>query len=198
MRNRTGAGGVEPDDRMETTESSLIERARTGDVDAFARLVAEHRTVALRVAYAIAGPDAEDATQEAFIKAYRNLDRFRAESAFRPWLLTIVANEARNGRRSAGRRGNLALRVAARREADVASAEDEAVRAEGRQALLDAVATLGERDREIVALRFFAGLSEAEMATALDVPAGTVKSRLSRALARLRAALPESSGEVPA
>jgi len=182
---------------METTESSLIERARAGDVDAFARLVTEHRAVALRVAYAIAGPDAEDATQEAFIKAYRNLDRFRTQSAFRPWLLAIVTNEARNGRRSAGRRGNLALRVAARREGHVASAEDEAVRSAGRQVLLDAVATLGDRDREIVALRFFAGLSEAEMATALDVPAGTVKSRLSRALARLRTALPESSGEVP-
>src|SRR4051812_22956572 len=152
---------------METTESSLIERARAGDVDAFARLVEAHRSVALRVAYAIAGPDAEDAAQEAFIKAYRNLDRFRAQSAFRPWLLTIVANEARNGRRSAGRRGNLTLRVAARREADAASAEDEALRAAGRQVLLDALATLGERDREIVALRFFAGLSEAEMAAAL-------------------------------
>jgi len=183
---------------METTERSLIERARDGDVDAFARLVEEHRGVALRVAYAIAGPDAEDVTQEAFIKAYRHLDRFRVQSAFRPWLLTIVANEARNGRRSAGRRGNLALRVATRREADAASAEDEALRAAGRQVLLDAVAMLGDHDREIVALRFFAGLSEAEMAAALDVPAGTVKSRLSRALARLRTALPESSGEVPA
>jgi RNA polymerase sigma factor (sigma-70 family) len=183
---------------METTESSLIERARTGDVDAFARLVEEHRAVALRVAYAIAGPDAEDATQEAFIKAYRNLHRFRAGSAFRPWLLTIVANEARNTRRGAGRRTGLALRVAARRDADVASAEEEAVRADGRQVLLDAVATLRDLDREIVALRFFAGLSEAEMAGALDIAPGTVKSRLSRALTRLRAALPETFGEVTA
>jgi RNA polymerase sigma-70 factor (ECF subfamily) len=107
-------------------------------------------------------------------------------------VLRIVANEARNRRRSAGRRARLVLRVTDRAGAAAGpSPEEAAIAADRRQLLADAVATLSDRDREVIALRWFAGLGEAEMAAALRVRPGTVKSRLARAHDRLRAALPE-------
>jgi len=91
---------------VQLTDTDLIARARSGDDHAFGMLVARHQTVAFRTAYVICGEaaDAEDAAQEAFIKARAAIGRFRPEAPFRPWLLTIVANEARNRRRAAGRR----------------------------------------------------------------------------------------------
>jgi RNA polymerase sigma-70 factor (ECF subfamily) len=175
---------------MPAGDSELVERARRGDVGAFEALVDRHRRVALRVAYAVAGDDAEDAVQEAFVKAYGALGRFRVGGAFRPWVLRIVANEARNRRRSAGRRARLELRVVDR-QPHAGSPEDVAVAADRRRALVAALSTLPDHDREVLALRWFAELSEAEMAVALGVRPGTVKSRLARALDRLRSALPE-------
>jgi RNA polymerase sigma-70 factor (ECF subfamily) len=171
-------------------ERDLVERARRGDHDAYATLVREHEQAAFRVAYVLLGSaaDAEDVAQEAFVKAYRALGRFRAGAPFRPWLLQIVANEARNRRRSAGRRANLALRAAAEvRPGDaVPSPEAALVSDERRAELVAAVNALREEERDVVACRFFLDLSEEETAAALDVPVGTVKSRTSRALARLR------------
>ena len=140
--------------------------------------------------------DAEEAAQEAFVKAYYALPRFRQESPFRPWLLTIVANEARNRRKSAARRVRLALRAAEDRPSgDAAPSPEAAVLArERRAALLAAVNDLRHDDRLVVAYRYFLDLSEAEMAEALDIPRGTVKSRLSRALARVRGRLVEAEG----
>jgi RNA polymerase sigma factor (sigma-70 family) len=177
------------------TDTELVGRAQAGDIEALCELVERHRIVALRVAYAIVGSEAEDAVQEAFVRAARSLDRFRAGAPFRPWLLTIVANEARNRRRSTSRREALQLRVAHRDIADqpgevgAATTEEIAMANEQRRWLLHAVAGLPDRDREVIALRYFADLSEAETAAALECPAGTVKSRLVRALARLRASL---------
>jgi RNA polymerase sigma factor (sigma-70 family) len=174
-------------------DEELVARARTGDLVAFERLVERYQARAVRLAWTLAGGDAEDAVQEAFVKAYRSLDRFREGAAFRPWLFTIVANEARNRRRSAGRRERLALRAGALASGDAGPArspEDEAVAADRRRRLATAMETLGDRDREVIACRWFAELSEAEMAVVLSCRPGTVKSRLSRALERLRAALP--------
>jgi RNA polymerase sigma factor (sigma-70 family) len=84
----------------QTSDAELVVDARMGDVDAFTALVERYRHPALRLAYGIAGDEAEDAVQDAFVKAFRRLDSFRPGSAFRPWLFTIVANEARNRRRS--------------------------------------------------------------------------------------------------
>jgi len=79
-------------------EQDLIQRARNGDVAAFEELVRTHQAIALRVAVLVMGDrsDAEDVTQEAFVKAYHALGRFRQDSRFRPWLLRIVRNEALN------------------------------------------------------------------------------------------------------
>jgi RNA polymerase sigma factor (sigma-70 family) len=170
----------------------LVERARSGDVGAFGLLVQRHQQTALRVAYAVAGSDAEDAVQEAFVKAHAALGRFRPGAPFRPWLLRIVANEASNRRRAAGRRVHLALRAAGSRPSGDAapSPEEAALMAERRTALAAALATLSDADRLVIACRWFAELSEADMAIALDCRPGTVKSRLARAMTRLRAALP--------
>src|SRR6476660_4236067 len=94
-----------------TIDEELVANARAGDVDAFTALVERYRHPALRLAYGIAGDEAEDAVQDAFVKAFRKLDSFRPGSAFRPWLFTIVANEARNRRRSMSRRSSMELRV---------------------------------------------------------------------------------------
>ena len=170
-------------------DAELIERARGGEIVAYEELVRRYQAVAVRTAHLIAPDgDAEDATQEAFVKAYAALARFRPDAPFRPWLLRIVANEARNRRRSATRRTGLALRaVEDRRPDDAAPSPESAVLAgERRSTLVNAVNALRDEDREVIAVRYFLDLSEAEAATTLGIPRGTVKSRLSRALGRLR------------
>jgi RNA polymerase sigma-70 factor (ECF subfamily) len=177
-------------------ENELVERARAGDPGAYAALVRGHEEIAFRTAYLITGnaADAEDAAQEGFVKAYRALPRFRAGEPLRPWLLTIVANEARNRRRAAGRRAALALRAAGeeRPTGEAAPSPEAALLAgERRAALLGALARLREEDRVVIGCRYLLELSEAETAAALGVRPGTVKSRLSRSLERLRAELGE-------
>jgi len=177
----------------------LIKRAQSGEVMAYEELVRRYQDVAVRTAYVISPDgDAEDAVQEAFVKAYAALSRFRLDSPFRPWLLRIVTNEARNRRRSAGRRAGLALRaVEDRRPGDAAPSPESAVLAdEARRSLLQAINGLRDEDREIIAARYFLDLSEAETAESLGLPRGTAKSRLSRALGRLREQLAATDGGV--
>ena len=165
-------------------ESELVERARRGDEGAYEELVRAHQGIAFRTAFVIAGDasDAEEAAQDGFVKAYR------PGAPFRPWLLRIVANEARNRRRSAGRRAALSLRAAADESSGGAAPSPEGVLLEGeeRERLLAALNDLREEERLVIACRFFLELSEDETAAALDVRLGTVKSRTSRALAHLR------------
>jgi RNA polymerase sigma factor (sigma-70 family) len=183
---------------LDEEEARLVERARGGDVRAFESLVRRHQDLAYRTACLITGStaDAEDATQEGLVKAWYALDRFRSDAPFRPWLLTIVANEARNRRRSGRRQDDLAMRVAeARPSGDAApSPEAAALAGERRRTLLQAVAGMPERDRLVIAARFFLELSERETAEVLACRPGTVKSRMSRALARLRLALEDQDG----
>jgi RNA polymerase sigma-70 factor (ECF subfamily) len=174
------------------TENELLALARDGDADAFAELIRAHQTLAFRTAMLITrnAADAEDATQDAFVKAWRALPRFREGHPLRPWLLTIVANEARSRRRSAGRREGLWLRAAGEErpsDGGAASSPDGALLAgETRSDLLGALGALREEDRMVLGCRFLLDLGEAETAAALGVRPGTVKSRTSRALARLR------------
>jgi RNA polymerase sigma factor (sigma-70 family) len=178
-------------------EFDLIERARDGDVSAFEALVRAHQAVAFRTAWVASGgaDDAEDAAQEGFMKAFAALPRFRPDAPFRPWLLTIVANEARNRRRSAGRREALALRAPAAMAGDSEfepSPEAAILANERRAALLDVLRGLQAADREVISYRYLLELSEAETAAALGVPVGTAKSRLSRAMDRLRSAMADA------
>ena len=164
-------------------------RAQRGDPRAFEELVRPHQEIAFRVAYLITrnAAEAEDAAQDALVKAWRALGRFRAGAPLRPWLLRIVANEARNRRRSAGRRERLALRAASPGEA-APSPEEAVLAAEERARLLAALDGLPEQARLVLACRHLLDLSEEETAAALDVRLGTVKSRSARALDRLREA----------
>jgi RNA polymerase sigma-70 factor (ECF subfamily) len=177
-------------------EKTLVVRAKRGDATAYEELVRMHQGIAFRVALVAAGDrsDAEEAVQDGFVKAYRALGRFRDGAPFRPWLLRIVANEARNRRRSAGRRAGLALRVAAATSGDAApSPEAAGVSHERRAELIGALARLEERDREVLVHRFVLELGEEETAAALGVRRGTVKSRTSRALERMRAVVGEGA-----
>jgi len=171
-------------------ETELVERARRGDGRAYEVLVDRYQSIAFRTAYLVtrSAEEAEDAAQDGFVKAYYALGRFRAGAPFRPWLLRIVTNEARNRRRSAGRREGLALRAAGQQvSGDAApSPETDALASERRAAVLAAVGELRDVDRLVIGCRYFLDLSEEETAVVLGWRLGTVKSRLSRALARLR------------
>jgi len=162
---------------------------RPRDLHSYDQLVREHQGIAFRTAYVITGSaaDAEEVVQDAFVKAYRARGRFRSGAPFRPWLLAIVANEARNRRRSSARRARLSLELAEERPSGGAAPSPEValLAREERAELLAAVDRLGEEQRAAVACRYFLGLSEAETAAVLGCRPGTVKSRLSRALARL-------------
>jgi RNA polymerase sigma factor (sigma-70 family) len=186
------------DRATELDDATAVTRARTGDLDAYEVLVARYTAPAHRAAVLLgAGADADDVVQEALVKAYRQLARFRGDAGFRPWLLAIVANETRNLHRSRRRRDGLVLRAAAREDPEPTGPDpaDSAVAGERRQRLVDQMRLLDVRDREVLVCRFLLDLSEAETAVTLDVPKGTVKSRTARALKRLRDRL--AGEEVP-
>ena len=131
--------------------------------------------------------EAEEAVQDAFVKAWYALPSFRPGSPFRPWILRIVTNEAKNRARSARRREELTLRAgAAGVEDSTPSPEAAALAHEDAATLARALGRLNERDRLVIAYRYLFDLSEAEIALTLDIRPGTVKSRLSRAMSRLR------------
>jgi RNA polymerase sigma factor (sigma-70 family) len=164
-------------------------------------LVARYTLRAHRAAWLLgAGEDADDVVQESFVKAFRSLPRFRPGEPFAPWLLSIVANETKNLLRSRHRRNALALRLSALEPGSAApdTPFDEAVAGERRSRLLAAVNELPDRERQALVCRYFLDLSEAETARVLHWPLGTVKSRTSRALGRLRGLVAaEDHDEVP-
>ncbi|MGH8958930.1 MAG: RNA polymerase sigma factor [Acidimicrobiia bacterium] len=172
-------------------ESLLIESAKKGDQAAYGELVRAHQDIARRVAYLVLRRhnEVDDVVQDAFVKAFRALNRFRPGSNFRPWILRIVRNEALNQTRSSGRRDRLALKVASASGGAAPSPEAMVVEAERREELLRALDDLPNSLREVVECRFLLGLSAAATASVLRIPPGTVKSRTSRAMDRLRASL---------
>lgn len=177
-----------------STDGELVARARRGEHSAYADLVRRYSAIAHRTAVLIAGPaDAEDAVQEALISAFYALAKFREESPFKPWLLAIVANAARNKRRSSGQQPRLRDRLAVDRAIGpvpaVPSAESAVLDADRRRSLADAIDRLPDKARLVVTCRYLLELSEAETAQVLGWPVGTVKSRLSRALDGLRQSL---------
>lgn len=180
-----------PSDLHVLDDDALVARARAADPAAFGELVRRHQRAALRVAAVVSGSteEASDIVQDAFVAAHRGLHTYRGTGSVRSWMLRIVANQARNAARTRGRRlrrddryAGLALRTeVAPDDAVVLTAEHEAV--------ASALARLSTDDRSVLGCRFVAGLTEQETADVLDVPLGTVKSRTSRALARLRSDL---------
>jgi RNA polymerase sigma factor (sigma-70 family) len=187
---------MEPETRS-AGDGELAARARRGDLGAFDELVRRHEAAAIRIASVVGGSQgAEDAAQEGFVRAFRALDRFDTSREFRPWLLRIVANAAKNRVRADRRQTQLRVRQFALRTVPLETEDDDTsdtvVAAERREAVAAAVARLPVQDRIVIAYRWFEDMTEREMALALDVRAGTVKSRLSRAMARLRVELERS------
>jgi RNA polymerase sigma factor (sigma-70 family) len=172
----------------DASNADLIAAATRGDSDAFGQLVSRHQGPARRLAAGLVGTDdADDVAQDAFVRAYRSLASFRVDSPFRPWLLRIVLNEAKNHLRKTGRRERRdALFGRSRRDTgpdpgELAAASDE------RRRLDAALAVLPFRDRQFLVIRYFLDYSEAETADLLGCARGTVKSGTSRALSKLRA-----------
>jgi RNA polymerase sigma-70 factor (ECF subfamily) len=168
-------------------ESTLVFRAAKGDGAAWESLVALHQEAVFRLAYLLLGdPDeAKDVAQESFLRAWKHLSSFDQARPLRPWLLSISANLARNRRRSAGR--YLAALMRAFREEPVSDGlEEESTRTLQAGELWKAVQKMSVLDQQIVYLRYFLDLPVAETAQTLQIPEGTVKSRLSRALEKLR------------
>lgn len=167
------------------SDEELVTRACAGDVAAWERLMRAYQEPVFRLAYLLLrdADDAEDVAQETFIRAHSALASFDTARPLRPWLLRIATNLARNRRRSFRR--SLAAFQRAFALAPHTTTLDESAGWE-RQTLWSAVGQLGANDQEVLYLRYFLDLSEADAARTLAVPQGTVKSRTSRALARLR------------
>jgi RNA polymerase sigma factor (sigma-70 family) len=175
-------------------ETELVARAADGDHEAYAALVRPYERVAYRVAAAITGwnPDAEEATQNAFVKAYRSLHRFRVGEPFRPWLLRIVVNEAHNVLRSERRQRRLGARAAERHEVAGAGADETVLAREEADAVIGALARLSDADRLAVVLRYFAELSDTEAAALVGTSKEAHRVRLLRARRRLQALLEDA------
>jgi len=178
--------------RRAIDDAEAVARALGGDLDAYGVLVARYTVRAHRAAFLLgAGEESDDVVQEAFVKAFRHLSRFRVGEPFGPWLLRIVTNDTRNFTRSRRRREALALRLPSAESGGAAATGpvDEVLAAERRSQLVAAVNGLPDTERQVLVCRYFLDLSEAETAQVLEWPLGSVKSRTSRALNRLRGQL---------
>jgi RNA polymerase sigma-70 factor (ECF subfamily) len=180
------------------TDSALVVAARSGDVESYGRLVERYEAIAHRTAFMLgAGDDTADVVQDAFVKAYLALDRFRVHEPFQPWLLTIVANETRSRWRWLSRHRTVPLALIGDDlpHADARGPQQVAEDHETSRSLRDAIKALPRSQREVIVCRYLLDLSEQDTAQVLGVPRGTVKSRLSRGLSRLQVAFGASTTE---
>lgn len=173
-------------------ESTLIRRSINGDLAAWEPLVRAHQETVFRFAYLLLGDpdDAEDVAQETFLRAWKYLGRFDTARPLRPWLLSIASNLASNWRRAAGRYVS-ALTRAFRNEPVPDTIEERSAQRMQADEIWKAVQSLSSSDQQVVYLRYFLDLPVVETAEALQIAEGTVKSRLSRALKKLRTIIRE-------
>ncbi len=179
-------------------EAEAIRRSRAGDRESFRWLVERDGDLLLRTAYLLVRDRglAEDLAQESFLAAWQGLGSFRTPTGFRPWLMRILINRVNShGRR---RRFFAVPLDGLSPEEDPPTVGREPAEAvfqdEDRRALGAALMTLPDDSRRLLVLRYYAGLSVPEIARSLDLPEGTVKSRLHRALERMRAVLDKDPG----
>jgi RNA polymerase sigma-70 factor, ECF subfamily len=168
------------------TETQQIHLAQQGNNAAWEALMRAHPEPVFLLAYLLLGdPDeAEDITQETFLRAYRALRHFDTERPLRPWLLRIASNLAHNRQRSIGRYLGALTRFARKNPERINPTTIQPENAS--QALWQAVRQMAKPFQEVIYLRYFLDMSENEMVDTLEVPPGTVKSRLHRALSKLR------------
>ena len=184
-----GPASVDPWEEQRRRDRADIERFLTGDTDGFEQLMNRHRQPAYSIALGLTGnhDDAMDAVQKSFLRVHRSLGRFRLDEPFFPWLYRIVRNTALNQRRDEQRhRGDLPLEWVTRpAEGPDGLAAAEAADLRGR--LARAIAELPAEMRTVFMLYHFEGRKYREIAAAMDIPLGTVMSRLHAARLRLRA-----------
>jgi len=180
-------------------EAEWIASARAGDREAFGKLVELHQDAVMTIAYRVTGhrDDAEDVAQQAFLKAFRSITGFTGRSSFRTWLITIATNTARTlaSHRRALKRSGPVVRIEGGQERDGLDPpspkgredpEEHTLRVEFKAAVEGAIASLDAEARAAVVMRDLAGESYDAIAAALDLPVGTVKSRIHRARLELR------------
>jgi len=178
-------------------DSALVDRWQAGDLDAFAQLVERHQPRVFRLLMRMLGnrEDAEDVAQEAFLSLHRHGHRFRYEARFSTFIYRVAANAALNRRRTLGRKNarvrELALRQATGNDLPTAPRDPESAAsgAETQATIQAALLELPPDLRAAVVLYDIEGLSYREIATALQIPEGTVKSRIHRARGALRESL---------
>ena len=188
-----------------TDDQRLVERVQGGDKAAFDVLVLkyQHKIVKLVMRYVRDQAEALDVTQEAFIKAYRALPKFRGDSAFYTWLYRIAINTAKNHIVAMKRRPmeyDLDLQEAGGYETpahlrDFDSPERIVQRDELREAVQSSISALPEELRDAIVLREIEGMSYEEIATAMNCPVGTVRSRIFRARDAIDKAIRAYDGE---
>lgn len=193
--NNPPAGGVGPlaSQEAEHQDERDIARFVAGETSSFGALMKRYQQRAYAIAISLTGnhDDAMDAVQKAFIRVYRALPRFRRGEPFFPWLYRIVRNAALNQRRDERRhRGEVPLEWVRRADGRPTPLA-ETMAADLRRRLWAAIEDLAVEQREIFLLYHFQGLKYREIATTLDIPLGTVMSRLHSARQQLRRVLEE-------
>jgi RNA polymerase sigma-70 factor (ECF subfamily) len=181
-----------PEDH-EGQERRWLAACQRGDSDSCALIVRGYQDVALRTAFLITNDRqaAEDVAQNAFLNALRHLNRYDLDRPFRPWFLTILANEARMHLRGQRRKPTISLDDENHPETsdDGEALDTLLIRGDDRARVREALARLGEPFRTTVVLYYFNDLSIEEIAAATDSATGTVKSRLHRGREQLRTLL---------
>ena len=175
-------------------EILLISRARDGDREAFGALVEQYRDNVYRLAYRMCGNayDADEAAQEAFVAAWRDLPNFRGDAKFSTWLYRLTTNAAIDVMRREKRHKAVGDGEMVEVADDTDSPQETVERTEQQEAVQKALATLSDEYREVLLLRYMEELDYAEIAEVLKLPSGTVKSRINRAKAALKTALLKS------
>lgn len=178
------------------SDALIVRQAQQGETAAYDELVRRYQAVAFRTAWLMLGDadEARDATQNGFLKAWLSIERVDATRPFQPWLLTIVANEARNRRRSRGRwlarmlpedKVELLAETGPTLEQTIEAQNDAGI-------VLTHLAAMDEPDRMTLWCRYVLELSEQETAAVMACAVGTVKSRTHRAMQRLRSRLQDA------
>ena len=181
--------------RPDADETELLERARNGDSEAFGALVERYQRRVVGVAQAVVHnqDDAVELAQETFVRAYENLAKFESRSSFSTWLYRIAANLSIDFRRREGRhqilRGEDAETEINRLPSPRGDSYQETVRTELSKRIKEALKELTPEHRAVILLREVEGLSYDEISDVLQVPRGTVMSRLHYARGRMRATL---------
>ena len=175
-------------------EILLLSRARSSDSEAFGELVEHYRDSVYRLAYRMCGNahDADEAAQEAFVAAWRALPNFRGEAKFATWLYRLTTNAAIDLMRREKRHSAADIDALPEMPDESDSPQQQVERTEQQEAVQQALSSLREEYREVLLLRYMQEMDYAEIAAALHLPEGTVKSRINRAKSALKTALLKS------